>query len=331
MGKGKRVKAERKKQAARENSQNISLLHPSLKQYPEGYPNYSRRISAKSRNEVLAEAQEWIALPKNPLDLHLDSVARDGIAMTVNGKFQVLAVPFYVEELSFEKESYKGYKLVKGSEKAYAVNETETFHMGTAKYYRRNIKSKTPNQRDPNEGSISLGPYDIPIPNIEGIGHGFLNADVSISYDKGYIYSCSVLEGEEIKEPEYETYTVFNASPQRIALALGTDIGNHLTKKAVKISEIPKIRVFYGEVQYMDNENRTRKYFSAEIANRRSDLAAIFTKTCDYSHQKEFRFFVTLDDLLWDFESNPSLEVAMSPNFQCHFGYTYWADKDEQH
>ena len=329
MGKGKRVKAERKKRAAREKSQNISLLHPSLPNYPEGVPDYLRRVSAKS-GKALASPQKWRTLPKEPIDLRLSEMARDGIAATVNDKFQVLISPFCVEELSFEKESYNDCKLVKGSEKAFAANETVTFRIGTAEYY-RNIKSKTRSQRDPNEGSISLGPCDIDIPNIEGTKHGSLNANVSINYDKGYIYSCSILEGKKIEAPEYETYTVFNASPQRIALALGTDVGSHLMKKAVKISGLPKIRVFYGMIQYIDNESRTEQYISAEISNQRSDLATIFTKTPDYSHQKEFRFFITVDGLLWDFESNRSLTVAMSPNFQCHFGYTYWAGEYERH
>ena len=322
MGKGRRVKTERRRRRTSDK-----LQFPSLQNYPEGVPNYLRRMSTNS-GEVLAEDQEWITLPKKSLALHLDPVDSEGITATVNDKFQISAIPFCVEQLSFKKKDYKECKLVKGVEKDFAVNKTDTFHIGTAKYY-RTIKSKNRGQRDPNEGSIFLGPCDIEWSDIEGTENGAFNADVSVNYDKGYLYSCSVLEKGEV-EPQYDTYTVFNASPQRVALALGADVGNHLTKKAVKISGVPKIRVFYGKVQYIDNKNRTQNHLSAEITNRRSDLAAIFTKTPDYSHQKEFRFFITLDDVQWDFESHPSLVVPMSWYFQFHFGYTYWADEREQ-
>ena len=323
MGKGKRVKTERKKRAVSEK-----LQVPSLQNYPEGVPNYLRRRTTKSGERY---TQEWRTLPKNPLDLRLDLVARDRIVVTVNGKFQVLASPFCVEQLSFEKESYAECKLVKGAEKDFAVNDTKTFHIGTAKYY-RNIKSENPGQRDPNEGSIVFGSYDIDVRNIEGTSPGFLNANVSINYDRGYIYSCSILEGEEIEAPEYGTYTVFNASPQRIALALGIDVGNHLTRETVKISGLPEVRVFFGEVEYMDHAEQEILYRRAAALNDfREDLSAIFTKTPDYSHQKEFRFFITVDGVQWDFESKHSLVVEMSPNLQFHFGYTYWTDEHEQH
>lgn len=332
MGKGKRVKVERKKQASREKTQNISLLHPFLQNYPKGGSNYLRRVSTKS-GEVLADPQEWITLPKNPLDLCMD---RDGITVMVNGKFQVLAIPVFVRDLSCEKGSYDKYRLVKGAEKKFAVNKTETIHLGTPKFYQK-IESENPLQKDQNEGRIRMG-KDIILQFQDPESKDWLSLPhegVTINYDSyGYIYSCSNFKNGAIDRPEYDSYTSFNASPQRIAFALGMDAGSRLIKeeKRSKFQSLPEIRVFFGEVEYMDHEEQEILYRRAAVLNDfREDLIAIFTKTPGYSHQKEFRFFITLDNLSWDFESNPSLAVAMSPNFQCHFGYTYWADEDEQH
>ena len=333
MGKGKRIKAERKKQAAKKKSPDTSLLHPLLQKYPEDDPPHLRRVSAKS-GEVLADPQEWVTLLKKPLDLH---AGRDGITITVNGKFQLLAIPVFVRDLSYEKGSYDKYGLVKGAEKEFAVNETKTIHLGTLKFYQK-IESENPLQKDQNEGQVQIG-KDIILQFQDPESKDWLSLPhegISIRYDKhGYIYSCSILEKEEGKDyltpPHgYDTYTVFNSSPHKIALALGVDVGNHLLEKARKITGIPKIRVFYGRVEYMSHEEQSDLYRRAgalaSYGKFREDLAAVFTKTPCYSRQKEFRFFITVDALSWDFESNCSLVVSMSPNLQSHFGYTYWAN-----
>ena len=158
---------------------------------------------------------------------------------------------------------------------------------------------------------------------------------MTLNYDScGYIYSCSNFENGVIDRPEYDSYTSFNASPQRIAFALGMDVGSYLIKEGRRseLQSFPEIRIFFGEVEYMDHEEQETLYQRAAVLNNfREDLSAIFTKTPDYSHQREFRFLVTLDNLQWDYESHPSLAVTMSPNFQCHFGYTYWSAEHEQH
>ena len=330
MGKGKRVKTERRRRSIGDK-----LQVPSLQNYPEGVPNYLRRMSTKS-GEVLAEDQQWTTLPKNPLDLHLDLAVRKGIAVTVNGKFQALAIPVCVEHLSYEKESYDECKLVKGAEKNFAVNKTKKFHVGTPKFY-QDLESENPSQKDPNEGRIQMG-RDSTLQFQDPESKDWLSLPhegITVNYEHGYIYSCSILEGEEIRPPyEYDTYTTFNASPQRIALALGIDVGNHLMKKVSQITGVPEIRVFYGKVEYIGHEEQSDLYRRGAVLSSsgkfREDLVAIFTKIPKYSHQKEFRFFITLDNAQWDFESNSSLEVGISPNLQFHFGYTYWADEHEQ-
>ncbi len=330
MGKGKRVKTKRKKQKINDTLQVIPLQN-----YPENTPTYLRHMATES-GEILMEDQEWVTLPKQNFDLHLDSVTSQRIVTTVNGKFQVFATPVCVEQLSYDKKRYDKCPLVKGTGEDFAVNKTKTFHVGTPKFYHDMESADNSSQKDPHEGRILMGKNAIlqfqdpesknwiPLPH-EGI---------TINYEHGYIYCCSIVEGDERKPPYgYRTYTTFNASPQRIALALGIDVGNHLIKKGCKITGVPEIRVFYGKVEYLDHEEQSLLYQrGAALSSKefREDLVALFTKTPQYSHQKEFRFFITLDNVQWDFESHCSLEVPLSPYFQFHFGYTYWADEHEQ-
>lgn len=359
MGKGKRVKAERKRQAVNEK-----LLHPFLQNYPdvEDVPNYLRRMSIPTKSdEMLADDQQWTTLSSNRYECSDPAIYRNGIiAAAVNEKFRVFAIPISIRTLTYgfgaAVDSYdeKGRTLVKGASKEFAANKTKTIHLGTLKFY-QNIKSDISSQRDPNEGRIRMGkdvvlevkvskPKDRLPAFHEMLGiqdpksedwQSLPHEGMTINYDGyGYIYSCSNFENGVIDRPEYDSYTSFNASPQRIAFALGMDVGSHLLKeeKGVEFQSLPEVRVFFGEVEYMDHEDQTILYRKAAVLNNfREDLIAIFTKTRDYSHQKEFRFLVTLDNLQWDYESNPSLTVAMSPNFQCHFGYTYWASEHEQH
>ena len=330
MGKGKRIKTRRKKQKINDALQVIPLQN-----YPENTPTYLRHMATES-GEILMEDQEWVTLPKQNFDLHLDLVTSQGIVTTVNGKFQVFAIPVCIDQLSYDNECYDGYQLVKGTGKDFAVNKTAAFHVGTPKFYHDLESADNSSQKDPHEGRILMGKNAIlqfqdpesknwiPLPH-EGI---------TINYGHGYIYCCSIVEGDEIKPPyEYGTYTTFNASPQRIALALGIDVGNHLIEKGCKITGVPEIRVFYGKVEYLDHEEQSLLYQrGAALSSRkfREDLVALFTKTPQYFHQKEFRFFITLDNVQWDFASHPSLQVPLSPYSQFHFGYTYWADEHEQ-
>jgi len=330
VGKGKRVKTKRRKQRMSDK-----LQVPSLQNYPEGVPNYLRRMSTES-GETLMEDQEWITLPKKDLDLHLDSVTPQGIVTTVNGKFKVFAIPACTDQLSYDNECYDGCRLVKGTGKDFAVNKTATFHVGTPKFYHDLESADNSSQKDPNEGRIQMG-KDTILEFQDPESKDWISLPhegIAINYGHGYIYCCSMVEGDEIPPYEYDTYTIFNATPQRIALALGIDVGNHLIKKGCKITGTPEIRVFYGKVSYMGHEEQSNLYQRGAVLSSsgkfREDLVAIFTKIPKYSHQKEFRFFITLDNAQWDFESHSSLEVAMSPNFQFHFGYTYWADEHEQ-
>ena len=351
MGKGKRVKTERKKQSVNEK-----LLHPFLQNYPdpEGVPNYLRRMSIPTKSgEMLANDQKWTTLSPKRYECSDSAIYRNGIvAATVNEKFRVFAIPVSIRALTYgfgvDADSYeeKGGTLVKGASKEFAVNKTKTTHLGTPKFY-QNIESEVPSQRDSNEGRIRIGKdavlqvqvskskdwlsvpreiLEIQDPKREA-WLSLPHEGMTINYDShGYIYSCSDFENRVIDRLEYDSYTSFNASPQRIAFALGMDVGSHLIKERgrLELQSLPEIRIFFGEVGYMDHgEQRTLYQRAAALNNFREDLVATFTKTPDYSHQREFRFLVTLDNLQWDFESNPSLEVAMSPNFQCHFGYTY--------
>ena len=328
MGKGKREKGKRKRQAAMEKSQDTTLLHPFLQKYPEGSPSYLRRVSTKS-GEVLAEDQEWITLPKIPLDLRIDSETSSEIVVTVNERFQVLAIPVSLNNLSCENDSYEKYRLLKGTSKEFAINSMKTIHLGTLKFY-QDLVSKNPLQKDPDEGRIRMGKDTIlQVQDPESKDWISLpHEELMFNYDRGYIYSCSILENEGIEPPyEYETYTIFNAPPQRIALALGIDVGNHFMKGELKTTKFPEIRVFFGKVEYMEYKEQFDLYRrGATLSRFREDLPVIFTKTPDYSSQNEFRFFITLDNVQWDFESNCSLKVAMSRNFQLHCGYTYFAD-----
>ena len=338
MGKGKRGKGKRKKQADREKSQDTTLLHPFLQKYPEGNLSYLRHVSTRS-GEVLTEDQEWITLPQVPLDLRIDLETRSEIVVTVNEEFQVLAIPVSLKNLSCEKDIYKKYKLLKGARKKFAINSTKTIHLGTLKFY-QDLEPENLFQKDPDEGRIHMGADDIILQLQDPKSKNWLSLPhekLTFNYDQGgYIYSCSVLENEGIKPPyEYETYTIFNAPPQRIALALGIDFGNHLIKGEMKITKVPEIRVFFGKVEYMEYEEQFDLYRRGVVlsSNRifREDLPVVFTKIPSYSHQNEFRFFITLDNVQWNFKSNPSLEVSMSRNFQLHCGFTYFTDESEQH
>ena len=362
MGKGKRVKAERKKQAV--NEKLLHPLHPFLQNYPEpeGIPNYLRCMSMPTESgEMLVNDQKWTTLSPKRYECSDSAIYRNGIvAATVNEKFRVFAIPVSVRTLTYGfgvvTDSYdeKGRTLVKGASKEFAVNKTKKIHLGTLKFY-QNIKSEISSQRDPNEGRIRMGKDVILEVRIskskdrlsvsrEMLGiqdpksedwQSLPHEGMTINYDGyGYIYSCSNFENGVIDRPEYDSYTSFNASPQRIAFALGMDVGSHLIKeeRRTEFHSLPEVRVFFGEVEYMDHEDQTILYRKAAVLNNfREDLIAIFTKTCDYSHQREFRFFITVDGVQWDFESKPSIEVEMSPNFQLHFRYTYSADEHEQY
>ena len=336
MGKGIRVKRKRKKQPENVKSQDTSLIHPFLREYPEGGPQYLRRISTKS-GKVLVKDQKWVTLPITPLDLRKDLVTPSKLTATVNGKFRVVAVPFSLKDLIIENGSYEAHRLIKGASSNFAMNRMRTIHFGTLKFY-QNFESEIASQKDLDEGRVHMG-KDVTIEFRDPRSNNWISLPhegLTFNYDQGgYIYSCSILANEEINElHEYETYTLFNAHPRRIALALGIDVGNHLCKEKFETHQVSEIWVFFGNVAYIDHEEKFDLYRRGAVLssiNRfREDLTAVFAKTPDYSHQNEFRFFITFVNVEWDYESNPSLEVSMSPNFQLHCGFTYFFDEHEQ-
>lgn len=301
-----------------------------------GLPNDGKEVPRKySTNEIDYPEQKWIDVPKYPVS---GKGSKRGNILNLkldHCDIEVRSIPVNVHKLKIQKGWKNDGVLIKGAPEKYAINRSKTIFLGSPNLYRNIENADNPLQKDKEEANYRIAGGCL---SAQINGKWVVIAKNPVVRYNSYIYSMSYISLRE-KLSGYDTYTIFrgnradvkdNANVERLALALGTDVANHLERHYP--NTIQRVVVYYGQVIYLDGKEKTNWIHRAEalasVKTFPAHIASFFVKSPKYKEQYEFRYVVVIENRNGEaYKYEDSLEVEMSKNFQAFCGYTIYSPK----